>query len=118
MPVCTRLTLVTLLLACAHGTTSRRGREEPNEPPEPPSLTQCPACPEVPAITRPQRVVRVPCKLLPFPKTPDIDWAPPGCPVRKFGACLTRDDLAEMLHYFRDVEIWKRDSYNKCPNGQ
>jgi hypothetical protein len=87
---------------------------EPQMCPEP---APCPPC--APGTPAPPRIIRLPpCKLAPPPEAPHVAWAPPDCPVRKFGACLSTEDAALVLKYLQAMQVWKADAYKRCSDGK
>ena len=85
----------------------------PAPPPEPEPVESCSPCP-------PAKVIRVPaptCKLPLAPILPEIAWTPEGCPVRKFGACLSPGDLAAFVKFLKDEAAWKSE-VARCSHGR
>jgi hypothetical protein len=112
MKIAFRPLLLLLALACAHwvgkdhageGKGEEGARPAPPAPvlPRPAPPPPCPACPPAPRPTRSA------CQNLPPPVVPEVAWAPPGCPVRKFGGCLTPADFSAHIRFLRAFETWR-----------
>jgi hypothetical protein len=102
--------LLLLALACAHWVGkdhAGKGKgEEVTRPTPPVPVLPCSLCPECPPAPRPPPP-RAACQNLPPPVVPEVAWAPPGCPVRKFGGCLTPADFAAHIRFLRAFETWR-----------
>lgn len=108
MRIAFRPLLLLLALACAHWVgKDRAGKGEEGAHPVPPApALPCSPCPECPPAPRPPPA-RSACQNLPPPVVPEVAWAPPGCPVRKFGGCLTPADFSAHIRFLRAFETWR-----------
>jgi hypothetical protein len=110
---------IVLLCACAHGELA----PAPREPcPECEECEACPAAPPPPVRRKPpvvrRKIIRETCKLEPPPAAPKVSWAPPGCPVRTLGGCLSREDFGATIRYMQAIRHWEDDAFERCAGGQ
>lgn len=114
-----KVIIFTLALSCTHLSGQQRG-EAPDtiETPVCPTCPVCPVCqePPKPQIRDRTRIIQTCSKLGPPPEPPKVNWAPPGCPTRKFGACLTTEDSALLLKYLQTQSSFN-DNARRC-SGQ
>lgn len=108
------------LAACASWRGERPGEVEEKKERGPAEPAECP--PERP-LQAPQ-VIKIPCPperpLCPPspPAPPSISWTQPGCPVRKFGACLSREDLKELIEFLKADQTWRESILSGCNHGR
>jgi hypothetical protein len=103
------LLLITgFVFACAFYPPSR---ESPRKEPLCEPCDSCPACP--PPEVRYERVPVPYCKMSAPPAVPEVTWAPPGCPTKKFGACLSPKDLKLVIQYMNATREWARGGNGK-----
>jgi hypothetical protein len=103
-----RLALLSALaaLSCAHAQPKAKPCPEPFEAPNP----KCGPCLE---SGRPGVMVLCCDALAAFPREPELNWLPDGCPPA-FLSCFSGSDTERLQRYHRDLRRWTHNLERRC----